>query len=120
MATLWGFESLPRHQIDIQQHPGKFITSRFSPENHEITVRPRPKASIDSRGYLQTKLALKLLTLTFVRAGELRGAEWSEIDFEHSEQRIPAERMKMRAAHIVLLSRNATVSAIDRAANRLV
>ena len=58
-------------------------------------------------GHVQTKLALKLLALTFVRTGELRGAEWSEIDFEHAEWRIPAERMKMRAAHIVPLSRQA-------------
>lgn len=58
-------------------------------------------------GHLQTKLGLKLLALTFVRTGELRGAEWAEIDFEHAEWRIPAERMKMRAAHIVPLSRQA-------------
>lgn len=58
-------------------------------------------------GQLQTKLALKLLALTFVRSGELRGADWSEFDLEHAEWRIPAERMKMRAAHIVPLSRQA-------------
>jgi Phage integrase central domain/Arm DNA-binding domain/Phage integrase family len=58
-------------------------------------------------GHLQTKLALKLLALTFVRTGELRGAEWTEFDIEHSEWRIPAERMKMRAPHIVPLSRQA-------------
>lgn len=58
-------------------------------------------------GQLQTKLALKLLALTFVRTGELRGAEWSEFDLEHCEWRIPAERMKMRAPHIVPLSRQA-------------
>jgi integrase len=58
-------------------------------------------------GQLQTKLALKLLALTFVRSGELRGAEWSEFDLEQAEWRIPAERMKMRAAHIVPLSRQA-------------
>ena len=42
--------------------------------------------------------------LTFVRPGELRKAEWSEIDLEAAEWRIPAERMKMRAVHIVPLS----------------
>jgi integrase len=55
-------------------------------------------------GELQTKLALKLLLLTFVRAKELRGAKWSEIDFENKDWRIPAERMKMRDPHIVPLS----------------
>lgn len=58
-------------------------------------------------GSLQTKLALKLLLLTFVRTGELRGAEWTEINLEMAEWRIPAERMKMRDPHIVPLSRQA-------------
>ncbi|MEJ7669810.1 MAG: integrase arm-type DNA-binding domain-containing protein [Casimicrobiaceae bacterium] len=52
-----------------------------------------------------TRLALKLLILTFVRTGELRGAEWSEIDTEAAEWRIPAERMKMREPHVVPLSK---------------
>lgn len=55
-------------------------------------------------GSLQTKLALKMLLLTFVRTSELRGAEWTEIDEEKREWRIPAERMKMRVVHIVPLS----------------
>ncbi len=55
-------------------------------------------------GRRQTKLALKLLALTFVRSGLLRKAEWSEFDFDKSEWRVPAERMKMRAPHIVPLS----------------
>ena len=40
-------------------------------------------------GALQTKLAMKLLLLTFVRTGELRGAEWSEIDFDKSRMAHP-------------------------------
>ncbi|MFL5341684.1 MAG: tyrosine-type recombinase/integrase [Gemmataceae bacterium] len=58
-------------------------------------------------GALQTKLAMKFLLLTFVRTGELRGAAWSEIDFDKAEWRIPAERMKMKDPHIVPLSRQA-------------
>ncbi|QLG88608.1 tyrosine-type recombinase/integrase [Chitinibacter bivalviorum] len=54
-----------------------------------------------------TKNALELLAYTFVRPGELRGAKWEEFDFEEAEWRIPAERMKMRAPHIVPLSRQA-------------
>ena len=53
----------------------------------------------------QTRLALKLLLLTFVRTTELRGALWSEIDFDKAEWRIPAERMKMKDQHIVPLSK---------------
>jgi integrase len=58
-------------------------------------------------GEPQTKLALRFLLLTFVRSGELRGAEWSEIDWDKAEWRIPAERMKMNELHIVPLSRQA-------------
>lgn len=64
-------------------------------------------------GHLLTRLALNLQALTFVRPGELRGAEWSEIDLEAAEWRIPAERMKMRAPHIVPLSRQA-VAALEQ------
>lgn len=51
-----------------------------------------------------TRLALKLMALTFVRTGELIGARWGEIDFEQKRWDIPAERMKMRTPHIVPLS----------------
>ena len=54
-----------------------------------------------------TKLALKLLIMSFVRTGELRGARWSELNFEKREWRIPAERMKMGVEHIVPLSAQA-------------
>lgn len=61
----------------------------------------------DYNGEPITKLALRLLVLTFVRTGELRGARWSEFDLAKAEWRIPAERMKMRDEHIVPLSRQA-------------
>lgn len=54
-----------------------------------------------------TKLGLKLLMLTFVRTKELRFATWEEFDFDSKEWRIPAERMKMRAPHVVALSKQA-------------
>jgi integrase len=59
------------------------------------------------RGFPATRFGLKFLLLTFVRTTELRGAKWTEIDFEKAEWRIPAERMKMREQHIVPLSRQA-------------
>jgi integrase len=58
-------------------------------------------------GSLQTRLALRFLLLTFVRTNELRGAQWTEIDWDKAEWRLPAERMKMRELHIVPLSRQA-------------
>ncbi|RDS79903.1 DUF4102 domain-containing protein [Dyella monticola] len=54
-----------------------------------------------------THAALKLAPLVFVRPGELRGADWSEIDFDDAMWRIPAARMKMKADHLVPLSAQA-------------
>jgi integrase len=58
-------------------------------------------------GGIETKLALKFLMLTFVRTVELRGAEWTEINFDKAEWRVPVERMKMKNLHIVPLSTQA-------------
>jgi len=57
------------------------------------------------QGEPQTKIALQMLVLTFVRTGELRGMKWDEINFDTNEWHIPAERMKMREKHIVPLSK---------------
>lgn len=51
-----------------------------------------------------TRLATKMLALTFVRTSELIGARWSEFDLEARRWNIPAERMKMKTPHIVPLS----------------
>lgn len=58
-------------------------------------------------GQPATHAALKLAPLVFVRPGELRQAEWSEINLDAGEWRIPAERMKMRELHVVPLSKQA-------------
>lgn len=58
-------------------------------------------------GQFVTKCALRLAPLTFVRPNELRKAEWTEIDLDKAEWNIPAERMKMRTAHLVPLSTQA-------------
>jgi integrase len=59
----------------------------------------------DYNGTTVVKAALKLAPLVFVRPGELRNAEWAELDLENAEWRIPAAKMKMKKAHIVPLSR---------------
>jgi integrase len=56
-------------------------------------------------GQSVTLAALKLAPLVFVRPGELRQAEWTEIDLDGAMWRIPPERMKMNAAHLVPLSK---------------
>jgi len=55
-------------------------------------------------GSIIVKCALRLAPLVFVRPGELRKAEWSEIDLEAGEWNIPAEKMKMKQPHLVPLS----------------
>lgn len=59
------------------------------------------------QGYFVTKCALRLAPLVFVRPGELRKAEWTEIDLDKMEWNIPAARMKMREPHLVPLSTQA-------------
>jgi len=50
-------------------------------------------------------LGARLLIHTGLRTGELRAAEWREVDFKNSIWEIPKERMKMRRSHIVPLSK---------------
>jgi len=59
------------------------------------------------QGTAVTRLAMKLIALTFVRTSELIEAKWSEFDTEAARWDIPAERMKMRSPHIVPLSTQA-------------
>jgi integrase len=56
------------------------------------------------RGTHITRLAMKLLVLTFVRTTELIDARWEEFDLEARRWNIPAWRMKMKTPHIVALS----------------
>ncbi|HTZ66208.1 MAG TPA: tyrosine-type recombinase/integrase, partial [Roseiarcus sp.] len=55
-------------------------------------------------GTAETRYALELLALTFVRPGELRAAEWTEFDLHTAVWEIPAGRMKMRKPHRVPLA----------------
>jgi len=62
------------------------------------------RAVEDYQGAPETRAALELLALTFVRPGELRAAEWAEFDLESATWEIPAGRMKMRKPHRVPLA----------------
>ena len=59
------------------------------------------------RGHPVVEAALKVAPLVFVRPGELRAAEWAEIDLDAAEWRIAAHRMKMGQQHLVPLARQA-------------
>ena len=65
------------------------------------------RAIDDYDGSGVTKLALQLAPHVFVRPGELRHADWSEIDLDGAIWSIPAGRTKMRKPHLVPLSRQA-------------
>ena len=60
--------------------------------------------SIKNYPYEIMRYALLFSAFTFCRPGEIRHAEWSEIDFENKEWRIPASKMKMKRTHIVPLA----------------
>ncbi len=64
-------------------------------------------------GHDMTRHAIRLLMLTFVRTNELRAAKWTEFDFDKAEWRVPAERMKTRAEHLVPLSQQA-IAALEQ------
>jgi integrase len=71
------------------------------------SLAPLLRAIDGFEGSFVVKSALQLLPMLFCRPGELRGAEWSEINFDACVWEIPAERMKMKVAHIVPLSSQA-------------
>lgn len=80
------------------------------PESHFAAITEPKKAGelmrsiFDYGGHPYTVAALKLTPLVFVRPGELRTAEWAEIDLDAAEWRIPANKMKMKVDHLVPLS----------------
>jgi integrase len=70
-------------------------------------LAPLLRAIEGFEGSFVVKAALQLLPMFFCRPGELRAAEWSEINYEEGIWEIPAERMKMKQPHIVPLSHQA-------------
>ncbi|QDL39339.1 tyrosine-type recombinase/integrase [Rhodoferax sediminis] len=83
------------------------------PESHFAAITEPKQAGelmrsiFDYTGHPSTVAALKLTPLVFVRPGELRTAEWAELDLEAAEWRIPGRKMKMKNDHIVPLSTQA-------------
>lgn len=82
-------------------------------ENHHAAitdpkkVAPLLRALDGYQGHFVVKCALRLAPLLFVRPGELRHAEWAEIDLDESVWNIPAHKMKMKEPHLVPLSKQA-------------
>lgn len=98
----------------IHHNPARDLNGALAPRSR--ATRPAiidPKAAGELmrkiKGYERPiiRCGLVLAALTFVRPGELRHAEWSEVDLQNAEWRIPAEKMKMKRPHIVPLARQA-------------
>ncbi len=86
---------------------GVFATRKKEPRKmlpvDELPVFLRQLQSYN--GDITIKLAVRLVILTMVRTVELRAARWEEFDFKRNIWVIPESRMKMRAPHVVPLSR---------------
>ena len=86
--------------------------AKRQPKHHAAILEPirvgellRAMDGYEGQGLPITRIALQLSPYLFVRPGELRRAEWTEIDLEAAVWRIPAAKMKGRQEHVVPLSR---------------
>jgi integrase len=70
-------------------------------------VAPLLRALDGYQGHFIVKCALRLAPMLFVRPGELRHAEWVEIDLDEAIWNIPGSKMKMKEPHLVPLSKQA-------------
>ncbi len=77
-------------------------------EHHQALPYARVPGAVrqvrESTAGISTKLAFEFLVLTAGRSGEVRAAEWSEVDWDSATWEIPASRMKARRPHRVPLS----------------
>jgi integrase len=97
-----------RHNPAGEIRPGDLLRSRSKSNFARIGARELPALLREIeiyRGSQITRLAMKLMALTFLRTSELIGARWEEFDWKAARWDIPADRMKMRTPHIVPLAR---------------
>lgn len=104
-ATVYGYIS----QNPIENiKPKDIIPHRVVQNQKRVDVSEFPQLVNDVNNYSGNRLhqlAIKLMMHVFVRHDELRLAEWSEFDFNNRVWTIPAEKMKMRSAHVVPLTK---------------
>lgn len=101
---------LAQHNPASEIKPGDILKSRRKENHARVDAKDLPKLlkAIELyQGKHVTRLAMKLLAMTFVRTSELIGARWDEFDEEARRWNIPAVRMKMRTPHIVPLATEA-------------
>jgi len=99
----------------VERNPCSDLQGALTPvvnNNYPTITNPKEVGTLlqlidEYKGSHIVRYALKLAPLVFVRPGELRQAEWSEIDFEKKLWKIPGEKMKMKTPHLVPLSTQA-------------
>lgn len=109
-AIAHGKESHTTRNPASEVKPSDIIETRAQVNYARVGVEELPKLlrAIDSSTSTPlTRLAVKLIALTFVRTSELIGARWCEFDLDAGLWRIPLERMKKKTPHIVPLSTQA-------------
>jgi integrase len=90
--------------------PSDILKSRQKVNHARVDAKELPallRAIEVYQGKHVTRLAMKLMAMTFIRTAELIGGRWDEIDWEAKRWNIPKERMKMKTPHIVPLSTQA-------------
>lgn len=99
----------------ITQNPAtdfREVLPTVKPKHMAAPTDPKKVAellrAIDSfSGSFIVKCAMQLAPILFCRPGELRHAEWKEIDLERALWSIPGEKMKLKKPHLVPLSKQA-------------
>ncbi len=94
----------PWHRFQRTESCGRDSPVRHSETHDQDEHGPRkvkelpglPRAIEVYEGRQLTRLAMKLMALTFVRTSELIGARWEEFDVEARRWSVPATRMKMK------------------------
>lgn len=85
----------------------KILPKPASSGDHHAALRYQDAPKLVKALRQETSMAarvVELIVLTAVRAGEARGAVWSEIDFEARTWTVPKERMKAKRDHVIPLS----------------
>jgi integrase len=96
--------------------PNDILTDHVSLKYPHLKIDEVPellRKMRDYNGHVLTRIAMDLLSLTFVRTGELIQAEWTEIDWENRLWRVPGEHMKMKHPHLVPLATQ-TIALLER------
>ena len=92
---------------DLKGALAKPAAGHFAAVTDPVQLGALLRAMDSYAGHSHVQAALGITPLVFVRPGELRTMEWSELDLAGAEWRIPGAKMKMGADHIVPLATQA-------------